>query len=450
MGAAAVRVSSASACRERVDATSYGETSPKRTCEACTREGGGFARRSWMIAASLVLLVSGVAAPGRAFAQPDLSQMSGVPLPVADLPSGTVTVRVVLESLTNPVSGHSVQLVGAGIERTAATNDAGRAEFAGLPSGARLRARTTVAGEALASREFEVPSTGGIRVMLVAGLDRTSVADPPSQAPRAAAQPGTVSLGDQSRFVVELGDDGLSVFYIFQIVNRGTTPVQPPAPVSFDLPEDARGAAVLQGSSPQASVAGRRVEVTGPFAPGPTAVQVGYTMPYSGPNVTVEQTLPVPLAELTLIAQKVGEMAVHSRQIAQHRETPVQGQTYIVGRGPGIEAGGTVTLSFSGLPYHPTWPRNLALVLAIAILAGGAWTSLRQGGAGISETSRRKKLEGKRDRLFDELTALEIQHRGHTVTPEHYTERRRELVLALERVYAALDDQAVGGMSRAL
>jgi hypothetical protein len=58
---------------------------------------------------------------------------------------------------------------------------------------------------------------------------------------------------------------------------------------------------------------------------------------------------------------------------------------------------------------------------------------------------QRKQLEGSRDRLFDELAALETSHRDQAVDAERYTERRRELVLALERVYAALDEEAAVG-----
>jgi hypothetical protein len=400
-------------------------------------------RNSLFAIVSALLLWTG--AP-RAFAQPDVTRMSGVPLPVGDLAPGTVTVRVLRGSLASPITAQPVELIGPGVQQNATTSEVGRAEFSGLRPGVRVRARTTVAGAVLESQEFDIPAAGGIRVMLVAPA--STAADPGGPAPQAAAQPGSVSLGEQSRFVFELGDDGLSVFYIFQIVNRGTAAVQPSSPIVFDLPADARGATVLQGSSPQAAVNGRRLEVSGPFPPGPTLVQVGYTMPYSRPNLTIAQRLPVPLAEVMVIAQKTGAMTVHSRQLAQHREMPADGQTYIVGRGPRIDAGETITIDFNGLPYHATWPRALALALAVAILAAGAWTSMRRGGAAVPETSRRKKLEGRRDRLFTELTALEVQQRERALDPERYAERRRELVNALERVYAELDDDGVG-MSRA-
>ena len=106
-----------------------------------------------------------------------------------------------------------------------------------------------------------------------------------------------------------------------------------------------------------------------------------------------------------------------------------------------MAAGSVMRFAFSGMPHHPVWPRNLALGLALLILAGGAWSAFRSTGAASARDSQKRELEARRDRLFDELTALESSHRDGTADPEHYGTRRRELVTALERVYAALDDE---------
>ena len=71
-------------------------------------------------------------------------------------------------------------------------------------------------------------------------------------------------------------------------------------------PDGAEGAAMLKESSPQGTLAGKRVTVIGPFAPGTTLVQFAYSMSYSGATLTVEQRLPVAMTQLTMLAQKVG------------------------------------------------------------------------------------------------------------------------------------------------
>lgn len=389
-----------------------------------------FLTRAFLVAA----LFCAAAAGAYAQVMPDPKQMAGVPLPVAEMPAGTVTVRVIRESLANNIPGQVVELTVGGETRRATTGESGRAEFSGLPPGARVKATAVVGGERLESQEFEVPRSGGIRTILVA----TGAADGRGLA-SAPAQPGTVVLGDQSRFVVEMGDSALNVFNILQIVNTGTTPVDTGGPVVFEAAPNGGTVTLLNGSSPRAAAEGRRVVVAGPFAPGATPVQFAYAVQYSGPAVTIEQRVPVSLNQVAVLAQKAGEMRLSSPQIQQQREMAAQGETYIVGQGPGVQAGEAVVLSFAGLPYAPTWPRNVALGLAIAILAGGAWSGFLRKPADAGRTER-AALEADRERLYDELTALEGGYRQGRIDSIRHAARRRELVSELESIHAALDN----------
>ena len=396
--------------------------------------------RRYLLHAAVAFAV--LVGPGaEAIAQmPDVKQMSGVPLPVGEVPTGSITVRVVRGALTNVVPNQAVDLVlvGEAAPVTVKTNEAGRAEFSGITPGTRVRAVTIVDGERLESHEFDVPRNGGIRLLLVATDPAGDV--PESPVPQAAARPGTVVLGTESRFVFEMGEDGLSVFNIFQIMNAERTPVQTP-PIVFDLPDTAEHASVLQGSSSQAVAAGQRVTVTGPFAPGPTLVQFAYTLPFHSSDITFQQKMPVALPQVSVLVQKVGEMHVTSEQFARHRDTLADGQAYIVAEGPALKAGETLTLAFTGLPASAVWPRNLALALATAILLGGGWMAARPR-RDVNGAARAKQLHAKRERLFGQLTDLEQQHQKGRVDPARYAERRRELVSALERVYGELDQEA--------
>jgi len=370
---------------------------------------------------------------------PDPKQMSGVPLPVGDLPPGTVTVRVVRGTMTNLITGQRVDLIGP-TPMSAQTNEAGRAEFTGLQPGIRVRVATMVGAEQLESQEFTIPANGGVRIALVATDSTTQPqAGTASQAP---AQIGTVVLGQQSRFIFEMGDEALNSFAILEIVNSATAPVQTAQPIIFELPPEARGPGLLEGSTPQASILDKRIIVRGPFAPGTTSLQFGYSLPISGASLVLEQRLPLSLAQVSVMAQKVGNLQLQSPQLAEHRDMPLQGETFIVGKGPAIPAGQVIAFTFTGLPHQPVWPRNLALSLAVAILGAGVWASVRRGSGKPGDDERRKRLDARRDRLFGELTSLEAQHREHAIDPERYAARRRELLTALERVYAQLDDEA--------
>jgi hypothetical protein len=371
---------------------------------------------------------------------PDPKAMSGIPLQVADIPVGTVTARVIRGALTNPLSGQTVELVGAGGALKAAQTDAaGRATFSDIAPGTRVKAVVVVDGERVESQEFSVPATGGTRLMLVAtdaAIEKKAAED--RQLAAAPAVPGSVVFGDQSRFVIEVGDDALNVFNILQIVNASKRPVATDGPLVLDLPEGAGGAGMLEGSAPNAVVAGHRVTVTGPFAPGNTLVQFGYSVPLGRGEITLAQRLPAPLTQVAVIAQKIGGMQVSSPQITERREMAAEGQTYIVGQGGAVKAGDTVTLTFTGLPHRATWPRNVALLVSTVILAAGAWAAMR-GTGGTVQSTRRGQLNTRRDKLFTELADLETERRKGAVDPARYAARRAELVTSLEDLYVELE-----------
>ncbi len=386
-------------------------------------------------------LLLSAATLARAQVMPDPKEIAGVPLPVGDVAVGTVTVRVIKGSLANNVPGQAVELLVNGAAQQQTTGQSGRAEFNGLAVGARVKATAVVGGERLESQEFAVPSSGGIRVLLVAtdpDVEKRAAED--RQLAAGPAQSGMVVLGDQSRLVVELGDRALNVFNILQIVNTARVPVEPRDPVVFEAAPGGGTVTILNGSSPRATAEGTRVKVAGPFAPGATLVQFVYAIPYSGADLTIEQRLPIALNQVIVMAQKVGEMQLGSPQLAQQREVAAQGDTYIVGQGPGVAAGNALRLSFTGLPHASTWPRTVALTLAVVILCGGAWSGFRAGGA-RSPVSKREELEGRRDRLFAELTAIERQRQSAALDSGRVpgNDRRRALISELESVYAALD-----------
>lgn len=389
-----------------------------------------------LAAAALILSL-----PFPVAAQPDPRQMSGIPLPVGDLPAGSVSVRVIRGSLANPVIGQEVELVVGGDPRRATTAEAGRAEFSGLPPGSQVQAFTTLDGRRLESQSFAVPAAGGIRLMLVGDGEAGATASATPPAPVVSARAGVVTLGEQSRFVFEMGDEALTGFYILQVVNQGSTSVQPEQPVTVNLPEGATDPTILAGSSPQGTVADNRVRIAGPFPPGQTLVQAAFSLPYSGASLRVEQRLPVDLALTTTLIEKVGAMTFESPQVTQRREVTAQSDIFIVGQGPGVRAGEPLVFEFGGLPHAPLWPRNLAIGLAVAILAAGVWGSVRSGRRRVE--SRRVTLATTRDRLFAELTALEARQRAAATPSPRDASRRHELVSALERIYAELDDEAV-------
>ena len=239
---------------------------------------------------------------------PDPSLINGKALPAGDLQTGTITVRLVRESIGNNIIGQVTITVGS-VSKTATTDEQGRAEFKGLPAGAEGKAEADVDGEHLASDPFVVPRSGGLRVILVAGLAKAAERKKQEETQAAAAAPpvrGAVTLGGNSRIVFEYPDDLMRVYYMLEIVNNARTRVDIGGPLIIDLPTEAAGASPLEGSSPQATISGSRITVTGPFASGVTPVQVGFQLPFNSANLTMEQKWPAPLEQVTVASQKLG------------------------------------------------------------------------------------------------------------------------------------------------
>jgi hypothetical protein len=378
-----------------------------------------------------------VSAQGGGFAMPDPKQMSGIPRPVDDLPNGAISVRLIRGSLSNNLTGHPIDLHVGPKVITLKTDENGRAEFKDFitgTAGAMVKATADVDGEHLESQEFPAPTRGGIRLMLVAtDPNKTSVPAPP-------AQTGPVSIGDQSRFVVQPREEAVELFYLLDIANNQTFPVNPPSPFVFELPDGASGSAIMDGSSPQASVKGLRVTVAGPFAPGHTFVQVATSLPAEDGSIEIAQKLPANLDQLAVIVKKLGgETTLKSPQLKEQREMPADGEVFIAATGGPVTAGQVIQLTVDGIPHHSQAPRRVALALAGCVVLVGVWFAARPTGEASGQAGERKRLIARREKLFTELARLEQDHRGGRVDDRRYAPRREELVSSLEAIYNALE-----------
>jgi hypothetical protein len=390
----------------------------------------------------LVLLFSVAAATAQQM--PDPSQMAGRPLPAPELPTGTVSVRLVRERMGNNIVNHPVTLKAADRSLAGTTDQQGRAQFADVPPGTSVTVEAVVDGEALRSQEFAVPATGGVRVALIAGLEAAAARER-AEADAAAKQParaGIVVFGGETRIILEFQDDILQVFYLLDVVNSARTPIDVGQPLVIELPDAATGAATMQGSSSLAMVQGDRIRINGPFPPGTTSVQVGYRLPYRGDRVSIEQKWPAAIEQLFVAAEKVAGLQISSPHFASHREAQAGGTPFLMATGGRINAGETLTLTLSGLPHRSTIVRDVGVGAGLLVLAIGLWagfTGARTGGA------RGAQLAERREKLFADLVALEEQHRRGRMDESRYAGQRQSLVAQLERVMGELDGASLEG-----
>ena len=391
-----------------------------------------------------VVLVLGFA--GSAFSQinmPDPSLINGKAIPAGELTTGTVTVRVVREALGNNVIGQQVTLTINGETKKATTDEQGRAEFKGLSAGSNARAEADVKGETLQSDPFVVPSAGGLRVILIAGLADATARKQKEEAEAAAAPPvkGQVVLGGNSRIIFEFPDDLMRVYYMLEIVNNARARVDIGGPLIIDLPREAAGASTLEGSSPQATVAGSHLTITGPFASGVTNVQIGFQMPFNSSSITLEQKFPVPLEQVTVGSEKIEGLSFSSPQFSSVGDVKSDnGTPFLLASGPGIAAGGTLRMQVSGLPVHSSIPRYAALGIAFSIALFGLWLAL-PGKTGARDAH--KRLIARRDALLTELAQIEERSRTGRETLKD-TARKPRVLAELEQIYGELDEASPG------
>ena len=292
---------------------------------------------------------------------PDPSLIHGRAIPAPELANGTVTVRVVREAIGNNAPGQQVSVTVGGTTRSATTDAQGRAEFTGLPAGGtNAVAEVTVDGEKLVSQPFAVPTSGGLRVILVAGIAKAAERKKQEEAAAAAEPPtkGIVIFGGNTRVLMQFNNDALDVYYILEIVNSARTRVDFGAPLVIELPPGANGATALEGSSKLATVSEDRITITGPLPSGTTMVQAAFRMPYDDANLTLTQKWPAAFQQMIVGVQKVGNLQVASPQLNETNEVRTEsGDLFVLGNGPALPAGGTLTLNLSGLPYHSKTPQ---------------------------------------------------------------------------------------------
>jgi hypothetical protein len=250
-------------------------------------------------------------------------------------------------------------------------------------------------------------------------------------------------IGGQSRIIIQPGEETIEIYYLLDIVNGASGPVNPTTPFVFDMPSGATGTGILEGSSPNASTKDQRVTVQGPFASGRTLVQVGAMVPAGQASVQLSQRFPAAVEQLAVVVKKVGATTLVSPQLTRQQEMTASGETYIAGTGGAIAAGQPVEITLDNLPHHGNAGRWIALSLAGAIIVVGVGLC-RGPRDSTALAAERKRLVSRRDKLFNELVRLEQDRRGGKIGEGKYAARREEIVAALEHIYGALDGDDTG------
>jgi hypothetical protein len=172
----------------------------------------------------------------------------------------------------------------------------------------------------------------------------------------------------------------------------------------IELPPDAKGAGTMEGSSPLAVVQGNRILHRRTLSAGDDVGATRYRFPYSGAQASIVQKWPAAIEQLLVAAEKVGSLQIASPQFDRPaQESQAGGAPFLMASGGRVNAGETVTINLSGLPFHNRTLRNVGVGLGIVILAVGLWMGTRSRS---SQTTQTKQLLQRKEKLFGELVQL--------------------------------------------
>ena len=80
-----------------------------------------------------------------------------------------------------------------------------------------------------------------------------------SSARAGTAMPGQVVVSGRSRIILEPGEEVLGIYYLLDIINNSSAPVEPPVAFTFDMPPGSIRTGLLEGSTSAASVNGQQI-----------------------------------------------------------------------------------------------------------------------------------------------------------------------------------------------
>ncbi|HEY3354958.1 MAG TPA: carboxypeptidase-like regulatory domain-containing protein [Polyangia bacterium] len=426
-------------------------------------------RRIFILAALVLALARPAAAQ-----TPDLTSMSGIPLPMADVPPGVATVRVVRFDMSHPVTGLDVTLqpVAGGAARVVKTDSTGRAAFEGLGD-TEYVARVTLDGKELRSQPFRAGAQSGIRMLLVgagaAGAAAPAApgaaapaapggaapggAAPAAPAGRGALPPGHPPIGDDeerqpasapsgpmttdpsrlslasgSEVIVDFVEDAVRVTALLRLRNDGQTYDPGPRGLAFTLPDGVADLNLARTGARLKADGKRAVIVQGPVAPGETRVAVQYIVPYKR-GMTMAMQMPVRSDGLVVGVRPTGLSVEIPGASVREEITTAEGQRYVVYQLGALPAGNALTLRLTH-GQKTQWAAGGAVFALLGWLVFGS-RRRRDRAEEVAE------LEAQRDRLMADLVALEQRDRAKG--GRRYEQRRGELVGKLEQLYREID-----------
>lgn len=357
---------------------------------------------------------------------------AGVAQPSAEVPAGTIRVRVVDEQ-GDPVTDQAVRLgimegEGDRHSQAAPTDEQGHALFEGLPTGDAQAYRVSVPheGATYAATPFRLPPNQGYHVQ----IRRLPVTEDPR-----------VILLVMGQSILELRNERVHVTQHTTLLNMSDrTYVFPDEGMDVRLPD---GFTALQS---QESMTDQRVETTdsgvrlhGSVPPGRASLAWAFDLPVRGTRMDFGFPLPFRTYQYNVIAEAVPgmELAVDDMPPAEERE--IEAGTFLVTqaqRSPDDPPLDYISIRLSDIPGPGPW-RWIAVGGGAAFLLAGLFLAVRGGRRLEAESKARHE---RKEELLGEAVELERMFAREEIGPR-YRQRRMDAVLDELAALLKLDDR---------
>jgi hypothetical protein len=243
----------------------------------------------------------------------------------------------------------------------------------------------------------------------------------------------------------EIDDDKLWFEMRFFLANVSGRPVAAKDGLIIPLPRGTVGGSVDEADQARVKVDRKRGFVwRGALPPGQREFIGGFALPVEDGVVDFEMPVPYGVESAQLIfgyargVTVLGPAGVSTRVEPPLGQPTRDGRRFLIVSDISIAPGDALKLRISGLPQPPSWHGWARLgvglsVLGLCVLAG---TVAVRGKTPAPPAAADLASRLERDRLYEQLVALEKQRRGGTIATARYETTRATLVAKLRRTYA--------------
>ena len=375
------------------------------------------------------------------------------PVPAADIPAGTLEVSVV-DSKGKPIANHDVNVGQAGADGKVQafdqkTDASGVARFVALSTAQDIGflVVTEIEGMRIGTKPFRMATDGGMRAARMAPPART-------------ADKSVLNLDQGSRFIFEVREDYLFVGEVLsfrndtdRIFDGGPKGIFIPLPHEMTSFQAMGDGATVEEIKSKGLLMRAEVPPTGPTNRGVQA-RFAFLLPtYGDDALEFEQTLDVPMKTPLVIVPDVYKLTLQAEGLRTlQKEKDSAGNSVSLYELGDIPAGGKVKIRISGLPKVDKTGHIIAVVVSSLLFCWAVWGVLgaRVGKGGKEEKEKLSRkfrdLRNRREKLFEELVALERRRRSGGNVDDS---RREQLVSQLESVYRDLQADDAGASHQA-